>query len=322
MKARKLMSICLTAVLAVSLLAGCSAPAAPAAPAADAPKAETVKKFALFMSHMSNAFTIELSDAVKAQAAELGAEVTVNDAGKDAAKQISQIETTVNQGIDGIIIEPVSVDAIVPAVKAAKAAGIPVIIVNQQISDPSAASAYVGVANKDGGAMEMKKAVEDLGGTGNVALLLGPMGSDGQIGRSEGYKSIIDANPGVKVVFESTANWTTDEALKLAENWLQAGKDIKAIVAQNDGMALGALKAVEDAKMQDSIKVYGLDATPDALAAVKEGRLAATVSQSTTAQGTEAMKAAFAVANGETVEPVKLVEFTLITKDNVDQFIK
>lgn len=87
-------------------------------------------------------------------------------------------------------------------------------------------------------------------------------------------------------------------------------------------MALGALKAVEDAKLQDKIKVYGLDATPDALAAVKEGRLAATVSQSTTTQGLEAMKAAFALANGETVEPVKLVDFTLITQENVDQFIK
>jgi inositol transport system substrate-binding protein len=148
------------------------------------------------------------------------------------------------------------------------------------------------------------------------------MGSDGQIGRSAGYKSVIDANPGIKVVFESSANWTTDEALKLVENWLQSGKEIKAIVAQNDGMALGALKAVEDAKLQDKIKVYGIDATPDALAAVKKGRLAATVPQSTTAQGREAMKAVDALSNGEKVEPKKLVNFTLITSENVDKFLK
>ena len=94
------------------------------------------------------------------------------------------------------------------------------------------------------------------------------------------------------------------------------------MVAQNDGMALGALKAVEDTKLQDKIKVYGIDATPDALAAVKEGRLAATVSQSTTAQGREAMKAVDALSNGEKVEPKKLVNFTLITSENVDQFLK
>lgn len=313
MKTKKSIAVILVLVLVASTLAACSS---------GKPAVEKSKKYALFMSHMTNAFTIELSDAVKAKAAELGVEVTVNDGGKDAAKQISQIETTVNQGIDGIIIEPVSVDAIVPAVKAAKAAGIPVVIVNQQISDPSAASAYVGVANKDGGAMEMTKAAADLAGKGNIAILLGPMGSDAQIGRSAGYKTVVDANPGIQVVFESTANWTTDEALKLVENWLQAGKDIKAIVAQNDGMALGALKAVEDAKLQASIKVYGLDATPDALAAVKEGRLAATVSQSTTTQGLEAMAAVVKLSKGETVPAVTLVNFTLITKDNVDKFIK
>jgi len=315
MKTRKVLSIVLVLLMMTAILAACGGGAK------EEPAAQEPKEFAFFISHMTNAFTIELSDAVKAKAAELGVNVTVNDGGKDAAKQISQIETTVNQGIDGIIIEPVSVDAIIPAVKAATEAGIPVVIVNQQISDPSAASAYVGVANKDGGALEMTKAVEDLGGKGNVAILLGPMGSDAQIGRSEGYKAVIDANPGVTVVFESTANWTTDEALKLVENWLQSGKEINAIVAQNDGMALGALKAVEDAKLQDKIKVYGLDATPDALAAVKEGRLAATVSQSTTTQGLEAMNTVYKLAMGETVEPELLVDFTLITSENVDEFL-
>ncbi|MBR0600566.1 sugar ABC transporter substrate-binding protein [Clostridiales bacterium BAD-6] len=284
-------------------------------------ESEAPTKFALFMTHMSNAFTIELSDAVKAQAEELGVELTVNDAGQDVAKQISQIETAVNQGVDGIIIEPVSVDGIIPAVQMAKEAGVTVVIVNQQISDPSAADAYVGVSNADGGEMEMTKAAEDIGGEGNVAFLLGPMGSDAQIGRSEGYQRVLDKNAGINKVFESTAEWDTAKALSLVENWLQAGKNIKAIVAQNDGMALGALKAVEDANLQDSIKIYGLDATPDALAAVKEGRLTATVSQSTTAQGTEAMKACYAIANGETVDSEILVDFTLITKDNVDDFL-
>jgi len=87
-------------------------------------------------------------------------------------------------------------------------------------------------------------------------------------------------------------------------------------------MALGALKAVEDAKLLDKIKIYGLDATPDALAAVKEGRLTATVSQSTTLQGTTAMETAYKIVKGETVEAEILVSFTLITKENVDQFIK
>ncbi len=295
----------------VAIVAGCTG-----APAAQP------KKYGLFMSHMTNAFTIELSDAVKAKAKELGVELTVYDGGQDAAKQVGQLETAVTQGISGVIIEPVSVDGIVPAIEAATKAGIPVVVVNQKISKPEAASAFVGVSNVEGGVMEMKTAAEALGGKGNVAFLLGPMGSDAQIGRTEGYYQVLKDYPDIKVVFEQTANWKTDEALTLVENWLQSGTEINAIVANNDGMALGALKAVEDAKLLDKVKIYGLDATPDALKAVKDGTMSATVSQSTTAQGTTAMDTIVKIVKGEKVEPEILVSFTLITKDNVDQYIK
>lgn len=318
MKKKKILALALIVVLMAAILAGC---AESVSEDSEEPAPEAPAEFALFMTHMSNAFTIELSDAVKAQADAFGVNLTINDAAQDVAKQISQIETAVNQGVDGIIIEPVSVDGIIPGVQMAKEAGVTVVIVNQQISDPTAADCYVGVSNADGGEMEMTKAAEDIGGAGDVAFLYGPMGSDAQIGRLEGYQRVLDKYPDIKVVFESTAEWDTAKALTLTENWLQANKNIKAIVAQNDGMALGALKAVEDAKLQDSIKIYGLDATPDALQAVKDGRLAATVSQSTTTQGTESMKACYAIATGETVEAEILVDFTLITKDNIDDFL-
>lgn len=308
MKKQKWISLIIVALFAVTLVAGC------------APKTET-KTYGLFMSHMTNAFTIELSDAVKAKAAELGVELTVYDGEQDPAKQISQLETAVTQGIAGIIIEPISVDGIVPAIKAATDAGIPVVIVNQAISDPTAASSFVGVSNVDGGVMEMQIAADEMGGAGNVAFLLGPMGSDAQVGRTTGYYDVLANYPDINVVFEQTANWKTDEALTLVENWLQTGTEINAIVANNDGMAMGALKAVEDAQMLDTIKVYGLDATPDALAAVKEGTLAATISQSTTAQGMTAMETCYKIVNGETVDAEILVSFTLITKDNVDQYL-
>jgi len=313
MKKRLTVFVAVFMVLALTLSA-CQ-PAATEAPAAAA-------KYALMMSHMTNAFTIEMSDAVKAKAAELGVDLTVNDGGQDPAKQASQVESAVTQGVSCIVIEPASVDGLVPAIEAATKAGIPVVVVNQKISKPEAASSFVGVSNVEGGILEMKTAAEDLGGKGNVAFLLGPMGSDAQIGRTDGYKEVLKEYPDIKVVFEQTANWKTDEALALVENWLQSGTQIDAIVANNDGMAMGALKAVEDAKLSDKIKVYGLDATPDALAAVKDGKLAATISQSTTAQGQKAMETCVALVNGEKVDPEILVEFTLITKDNVGDYLK
>ena len=305
-------SIWLIIVLVFSmLLASCQA----------AEPAKEDLPFAFFISHQTNAFTNELTASVQAKADELGVVVNVYDAEKDVAQQVSQIETAVTQGVAGIVIEPVSVDGVVPALQAAKDAGIPVVVVNQRISDPAAADSFVGVENFDGGVLEMQTAADDIGGAGNVAFLLGPLGSDAQIGRTDGYYEVLKSYPDITVAFEQTANWTTDEALVLVENWLQTGTELKAIVANNDGMALGALKAVEDAQMLDSIKVYGLDATPDALTAVKEGRLTATISQNTSVQGATAMETAYKLAMGEQVEAEILVNFVLITIDNVDDYL-
>jgi len=311
MKTRNWIARILFLILVFALVAGCTSQ-----------QAAQPKKYGLFMSHMTNAFTIELSDAVKAKAKELGVELTVYDGQNDAAKQASQLESAVTQGITGIVIEPVSVDGLVPAIEAATKAKIPVVVVNQKISKPEAASSFVGVSNVDGGLLEMKTAAEALGGKGNVAFLLGPMGSDAEVGRTEGYYKVLKDYPDIKVVYEQTANWKTDEALKLVENWLQTGTEINAIVANNDGMAMGALKAVEDAKMLDKIKIYGLDATPDALAAVKDGRLSATISQGTSAQGAKAMETVHKIVTGEKVDAEILLDFILITKDNVGEFLK
>ena len=166
----------------------------------------------------------------------------------------------------------------------------------------------------------MKYAAEAIGGKGKIALLLGPLGSDGQIGRTKGYYNVLKNYPEIEVVYEQSANWRTDEALKLAENWLQTGVELSAIVANNDGMAMGALKAVEDAKKLDQIKIFGVDATADALAAVAEGRLAATVSQSTEAQALAAMDALVKLVKGEEVPAEIIVGHTLITKKNVADF--
>jgi ribose transport system substrate-binding protein/inositol transport system substrate-binding protein len=277
--------------------------------------------FMLCISHMTNAFTTTVANSMSAAAKAAGAELIINEGGNDISKQISQIESGINQKVNAIIIEPVSVNGVIPAVEAAGRAGIPVIIFNQKISDPSKATTFVGVSNDTLGALEMRRAVQDLGGKGNVAFLLGPMGSDGQLGRSKGYADVIAQNPNVKVVFEETANWTTEEALRLVENWLQTGTRIDAIVCQNDGMALGAVKAVEDKGLSSQIKVYGLDAVPDALKAVKEGRLEISVSQATERQSQMAIDIAMKLYRGETVPVENLVEGEVIDKTNVDKHL-
>ena len=285
-------------------------------------KAKPEQKYALLMSHMDNEFTIQLSGAVKDKAKELDAKLTVFDARNEIAKQISQVETAVTQGYTGILIEPVAVDGLGPALGAAKKAGIGVINLNQKVSDTSVIDSYVGANPIEGGQIEMEFIAKAISGKGNVAFLLGPLGSDAQIGRTQGYENILKNYPDIKVVYKQTANWRTDQALKLTENWLQTGTELSAIVSNNDDMALGAVKAAKDAQLIGKLKIAGLDAAPNALAAVKAGTMDATVSQNTIDQGLMGMEALVKLANGEKIEPVITVPHVLITKDNVDKFMK
>lgn len=283
--------------------------------------AEAKPVFALCISHMTNAFTTTVAESMKAAAEAAGAELIINEASNDISKQVSQIESVVNQKVDAIIIEPVSTNGVIPAIEAAEKAGVKVIVFNQQISDPSKATAFVGVSNDTLGKLEMDRAAQDLGGTGNVAIILGPLGSEAQLGRSKGYSDSLAANPGISVVFEETGEWTTENGLRLAENWLQTGTKIDAFVCQNDGMALGAVKAVEDKGLSGQIKVYGLDAVPDALTAVKEGRLTISISQETEKQSQKAIEVAMKLYRGETVDKVNLVEGGVIDSANVDSYL-
>lgn len=273
------------------------------------------------ISHMTNAWAIGASDSMKAEATAQGAKLTVLEANQDINTQVSQIEMAVTNGADVIIIEPVSAEGVIAAVKAAEAAGVHCVIYNQNISDPGVASCFVGVSNENMGYMEMKSACEAIGGTGNIALLLGPLGSEGQIGRSAGYERALKEYPDVKVVFEEDAQWTTDDALRLVENWISTGTKIDAVVSQNDNMALGAVKAFEDANMS-GIPAYGVDAVDDALTAIQNGRLTATVDQSTAEQSKLAIMVAIKLAKGESIEKEYLATPTLIDGTNVANYLK
>jgi len=277
--------------------------------------------FALLISHMTNAFTSTVANSMTAAANTVGADLIINEASKDISRQASQAESVVNQRVDVIIIEPVSTHGVLPAIEAAEKAGVRVIVFNQQISNPSVASAFVGVSNDVLGKLQMDRAIRDLGGTGNIAILLGPLGSEAQIGRSRGYAEALAGYPNINVVFEETGEWTTENGLRLSENWLQTGIKIDAFVCQNDGMALGAVKAVEDRGLSGQVKIYGLDAVPDALRAVKEGRLTATVSQETEEQSRIAVELAMRLFRGESVDKINIVEGGVIDISNVDNYL-
>ncbi|MBB2959058.1 sugar ABC transporter substrate-binding protein [Pseudoclavibacter helvolus] len=275
-------------------------------------------RIALAMSHMSNEFVKTVAEAAQAKGEELGYEVVVFDGAQDASTQVGQIEQAVSQGYAGILVEPVSKDGVVPGLIAANDAGIPIATIVQQAQDQSLAAAYVGGDEEKAGELQMTEAIEAIGGSGEIALLYGPMGSDAQLARKAGYDLALEKNPGVTIAFEQTGNWVTAEALELTENWLSTGTALKGIVAQNDGMAVGAAQAVTNAGKTGEIPVFGIDATADGVAAINDGSLAGTVSQDTAGIGELGVETIVKVINGEQVESEVLTEATWITKENVD----
>jgi len=194
-------------------------------------------------------------------------------------------------------------------------------VVNAQVVNVDKATAFVGSDDIDAGQIEMKYIADMLKGKGNIVIIHGPNGHSAEVQRTIGNKNILKLNPGIKVLFEQTANWDRAQAMALMENWMQTGKQINAVVAQNDEMALGAFKAIEAANKQAQIPVIGIDAIPDALKSVQQSKMVATVFQDARGQGAGAVEAAYNLAKGKTFAKTTFIPFQLVTKTNLAKFM-
>ena len=270
----------------------------------------------------STEFGIGLKDYMTAKADAMGdVELTVVDAGGDAAKQLQQVETFISQKVDAIIMQPQEQEACSPAIDKAKAAGIPIINCNSlTITEPDA---YVGSNDSESAEIAMTYIAEQLGGKGNVLMMHGHPGQTAEVKRTEGAMDILAQNPDMTLLDEQTADWDRAEAMTLMENWIQAyGDQINAVFCQNDEMALGALNALVQAGKKDNVLVVGVDAIDDALQSVKDGKMDATVYQDCKGQAEGAIEAAYKLAKGESVEKEILIPFILVTTENVDEYLK
>lgn len=268
---------------------------------------------------LKNEFTVRLSNAAKKEAEKLGVEIKIYDGNYDPNTQINQVETMISDGVDAIILNPQDAQACAIAVDKAVAANIPVIGVNTRVESDKLTS-YVGSKDVYAGELEMQAMADKIGGKGNIVILDGPLGQSAQLERTQGINNILAKYPDIKVLAEKTANWSRSEAMTVMENWLQAFDKIDAVVAENDEMALGAKQAI-DAKKLD-IPVIGVDGITDALNAVENGQMIATIFQDGAGQGSKAVAIAVAAAKGEQVEKEYWIDFEKVTKENVAEYKK
>lgn len=287
-----------------SLLAGCSTGA----------KQETAKKpvVGLAVSTLNNPFFVDLRDGAKAAADANGMELVVMDAQNDASKQLANIENLIQQKVSVIIVNPVDSKAIVPAIEAANKANIPVITVDRGAAGGAVVSA-IASDNVAGGKMAGQYIVDKLGGKGKVVELEGIPGTSAANDRGKGFNDAVKAAAGITVVAKQPADFDRAKGMKVMENILQANPEINAVFAHNDEMALGALEAIKAAK-RTGIMVVGFDATNDAVKAVNDGTLAATVAQKPKEMGKVAIETAKKVIAKETVPATIPVGLDLVVK--------
>lgn len=265
-------------------------------------------KIGLSISTLNNPFFVALKDGAEAEAKQLDATLTVADAQNDAAKQVSDVEDMIQKGMDLILINPTDSEAVGAAVQSANDAGIPVITVDRN-AESGEVVAHVASDNAAGGKLAGEYMVELVGEGGKVVELEGIPGASATRDRGQGFNEAIDGK--LDVVAKQSANFDRAQGLTVMENILQDNKDIVAVFAHNDEMALGAVQALNSAGLKD-VKVIGFDATDDAVKAVEEGTMAATVAQKPTEIGKLGVEAAVNYLKGETIEENIPVDLELI----------
>ncbi len=304
LKIKKLLGIALATAMMMSVTA-CSSVSVDGEKDSSTGTKEGNGSIGLSVSTLNNPFFVTLSDGAKEKAKEKGVELIVVDAGDDAAKQTSDIEDLISKNISVLIVNPVDSDAVAPAVKDAIAKGIKVVSVDRVVNgvDVDCAIASDNVA---GAKMATEYLLSLVGEGAKVAELEGVPGTSAAIDRGKGFHEVADTK--LNVVSKQTANFNRSEGMTVMENMLQANPDIVGVFAHNDEMALGAVEAING----KNIVVVGFDATDDALAAVKEGKMAATVAQQPDLMGATAVETAAKLIAGETVEKEIPVEVTLV----------
>ena len=304
-------SIATTAVAMSAIGISCSSATRP-------PASRTI---AIITPSHDNPFFKAEAEAASARARELGYAVLVNSHDDDAFKQDQLIEVAIAQRVAAIVLDNAGADASVAAVSKAKSAGIPAFLIDREINRTGIAAAQIVSDNYQGAVLGAEEFVRLMGEKGEYIELVGRE-SDTNAGiRSEGFHSVLDRYPGMRMAGRQSANWSQTEAFQKMETLMQANGHIKGVIAGNDTMALGAEAALTAANL-GAVIVVGFDGSPDAIASIRADGMKATVLQPAAAIARAAIDQAHQfITTGSTGKPEKqAVECELVTAANADRF--
>lgn len=265
---------------------------------------------AIVLSTLNNPFFVSMKDGAEAKAKELGYELIVLDSQNDPSKELSNVEDLSVRGVKALLINPTDSDAVSNAIRIANRANIPVLTLDRGASRGDVVS-HIASDNVAGGEMAGKYIIEKVGEKAKVIQLEGIAGTSAARERGEGFMNAVKGSE-LELLASQPADFDRTKGLNVMENLLAANPNVQAVFAQNDEMALGALRAVQASGKE--VLIVGFDGTDDGIAAVKRGMLGATIAQQPALIGELGVETADKILKGESVEKNIPVPLKVISK--------
>ena len=276
-------------------------------------------KFGYTCMDGTNPFFVTIQDKIKELVEANGDELIVTDPGNDVTKQISQVEDMLSQNLDGLFMNPVDAQGIIPALDLAKDAGVPMVGFDTEVGDMSYLVSYTGSDNYNAGKVVGEDLVKKAPNGGKIIVLDSPT-MQSVVDRTNGFMDAIKDH-GFEVVAQQDAKGNLQVAMGIAEDLLQSNPDVVAIFGGNDPTALGALAAANAAGIKNCM-IYGVDGSPDIKSELASGNslIEGSGAQSPVSIAEQAVKIMYDYVEGKQVEERYPVETFLITSDNVAKY--
>lgn len=269
------------------------------------------ESIALVISTLNNPFFVTMKDSAQKEADKLGYDLVVLDSMDNPAKELANVQDLTVKGTRLMLINPTDSDAVGNAVLMANKAKVPVVTLDR-VANKGEVVSHVASDNRLGGKMAGDYIAEKVGNDAKVIQLEGIAGTSASRERGEGFKQAVDAHK-LNILASQPADFDRTKGLNVMQNLLTANPSVQAVFAQNDEMALGALRALQTAGRTD-VLVVGFDGTNDGIKAVNRGVLGATIAQRPDQIGIIGIQTADKILKGEKVDPTIPVELELVTQ--------
>lgn len=280
-----------------------------------------INKIAVVISTLNNPWFVVLGESAAERARELGYEAMIFDSQNNSAKEAEHFDNIIAMGYKAILFNPTDADGSVLNVKRAKEAGIPTFCMDREINSRDAATTQL-LSDSFTGCVKLGQYfVRQMNKAGNYVEILGLVGDNNTWNRSNGFHSVVDEFPNLKMVAQQSADFDRNKAMDVMETIMQANHEIDAVFCGNDAMAMGAYQAVLSAGKAGKVKVFGFDGSKDAIEGIASGKITATVMQFPVMMSRYSADLADQYIKGKRDFSSKTpVEVILVTAENVSKF--